>query len=225
MTNKIITFMASCRAPTLPSDPDFLLHQLGDESESEDEFDGWLGPEDGPLLVHDDSKAREDHEVNPRTLLRRSRDSGYPRLLTTSPSRSQQQSPSPSSSVHLDAASTSLSPMQEPINSSFSPPAFTANPGVIPNMAGKAPVDFFRLIFDESVVDLITTETSRYARQYMEREREHLETHPHARAHEWRKTELTPKEIEAFLALLIAMGICGFPTLRYITNTCCGIIL
>ena len=37
-------------------------------------------------------------------------------------------------------------------------------------------------------------------------EREFLESHPKARAHEWGKTKLTIKEIEA---ILIAMGICG----------------
>ena len=81
-------------------------------------------------------------------------------------------------------------------------------------MEGKGPVDFFRLIFDERVIDLLYRETSRYAQQYLEREKEHLEAHPNARAHEWGKTQLTAKEIEAFLAILIAMGICGFLTLR-----------
>ena len=36
----------------LPSDPDFLLdlmHDLPDESESDDDFDGYLEPEDGPV--------------------------------------------------------------------------------------------------------------------------------------------------------------------------------
>ena len=85
---------------------------------------------------------------------------------------------------------------------------------MIPDTDGMAPVDFFRLMFDGDVLNLIFTETNRYASQYLEREREHLESHPKARAHDWKKKELTIKEIEAFLALLIAMGLCGFPTLR-----------
>ena len=39
----------------LPSDPDVLLeylHDLPDESDSEDEFDGYLGPEEGPVAYH-----------------------------------------------------------------------------------------------------------------------------------------------------------------------------
>ena len=77
-------------------------------------------------------------------------------------------------------------------------------------MEDKAPVDFFRLFFDDCVMDLILQETTRYAEQY------HLETHPHARAHEWRRQPLALKDVEVFLAILIGMGICGFPTLRYV---------
>ena len=94
------------------------------------------------------------------------------------------------------------------------PPTFTASPGIVPDMRDKAPVDFFHLFFDDRVLDLILRETTRYAEQYLEREREHLETHPHARAHEWRRLPLSLKEVEVFLALLIGMGICGYPTLR-----------
>ena len=81
-------------------------------------------------------------------------------------------------------------------------------------MSNKAPVDFFRLFFDDHVMELILKETSRYAEQYLERERDYLATHPHARAHEWRKQPLTLKEVEVFIALLIGMGLCGLPTLR-----------
>ena len=81
-------------------------------------------------------------------------------------------------------------------------------------MRDKAPVDYFRLFFDDRVMDLILQETTQYAEQYLEREREYLETHPHARAHEWRRQPLTLKEVDVFVALLIGMGLCGFPTLR-----------
>ena len=91
---------------------------------------------------------------------------------------------------------------------------FTATPGVVSGMEDKAPIDFFRMFFDGEVLDLIHSETSRYVDQYLEREREHLQQHPKARAHEWRRAPLLLKEVEVFLALIIAMGICGFPTLR-----------
>ena len=86
--------------------------------------------------------------------------------------------------------------------------------GVIPDTKGMVPVEFFRLLFVARVFDLIHTETKRYASQYLEREREFLQNHSKARVHDWGKSELTIKEIEAFIAILIAMGICGFPTLR-----------
>ena len=94
------------------------------------------------------------------------------------------------------------------------PPVFSASPGVIPDMRESSPVDCFRLFFDDRVLTLIHTETTQYVSQYLEREREHLQTHPQARAHEWRRSPLIMKEVEAFLALLIGMGNCGFPTLR-----------
>ena len=102
-------------------------------------------------------------------------------------------------------ASPSHSPMQTgqlPVRSSEA--TLQATPGVIPDMEGKSPVDFFRLLFDEHVMQLIFTETSRYADQYMEREKVYLDAHPNARAHEWHRTALTPKEMDAFVTLLIA---------------------
>ena len=81
-------------------------------------------------------------------------------------------------------------------------------------MEDKSPIDF-RLFFGSQVLQLIHTETQSYTYQYLEREKEYLEAHPKARAHEWRRAPLLLKEIEVFLAILIGMGICGFPTMRY----------
>ena len=102
---------------------------------------------------------------------------------------------------------------------------FTATPGAISGMEDKAPIDFFRLFFDGQVLDLIHSETRRYVDQYLESKREHLQQHPKARAHEWRRAPLLLKEVEVFLALIIGMGICGFPTLRYsiLHDTCTNI--
>ena len=81
-------------------------------------------------------------------------------------------------------------------------------------MAEKSPIDFFGLFFSEQVLDLIETETRRYTEQYLRRESDYLQQHPKARAHEWKRFPLMRKELEVFLALIIAMGVCGFPTLR-----------
>ena len=78
-------------------------------------------------------------------------------------------------------------PSNATLSSGLCSPVFTAHPGVIPDTDGMAPVDFFRLMFDGDVLNLIFTETNRYASQYLQREREHLESHPKARAHDWKK--------------------------------------
>ena len=59
--------MAARRARTLPSDPEYLLSimsQLGEDSESEDEFDGWFEEDD-----HNES----DDETSPAPTRGRSR--------------------------------------------------------------------------------------------------------------------------------------------------------
>ena len=85
------------------------------------------------------------------------------------------------------------------------PPVFTATPGVVLGMEDKEQIDFFHLFFDGQILDLIHRETIRYTDQYLEREKEHLQAHPKARAHEWYRAPLTPKEVEVFLALIIAL--------------------
>ena len=55
--------MAGYNSCTLPSDPDFLLalvSDIGDESKSDEEFDGLLGPDDGLALVCDYNDADEE---------------------------------------------------------------------------------------------------------------------------------------------------------------------
>ena len=223
--------MAGYNSRTLPSDPDFLLalvSDIGDESESDEEFDGWRGPDDGSALVHGYSDTDEERSPSPQqhpVSADMAVVSESPLQRSTSPSHSSgpysptspmPPSPSlfpthltpspPTSTQHTSSRATST--LQQ------SAPSFTASPGIILDMEGKCPVDFFRLMFDERVLDLIFNATNRYTTQYLEREKEHLDTHPNARAHEWRKQLLTIKEIDAFIALLIAMGICGFPTLR-----------
>ena len=224
--------MAARRSRTLPSDPDFLLSlmsELGDESEIEDEFDRWLGPDDGPLVLRGSSasphlrhspslesldlatgaaphatesplpllesspsrfsmeRELEQHPRSPSSPMQLETTSPSPprQLVTTptcspmqlettrpitvlSPTREQNQSHSSQQNTTASSSTTSTTMLEQ------SPPASTASPGVIPNMEGKEPVDFFRLMFDEQVVDHILDETSRYALQYLEKEKEHL---------------------------------------------------
>ena len=69
----------ACR-DTLPSDPSFLLEyleQLPYESDSDgDEFEGYLGPDDGPVVIRAiDSAGYEDQEPESPTYRSRSLDS------------------------------------------------------------------------------------------------------------------------------------------------------
>ena len=55
---------------SLPSDPDVLLeylHDLPDESDSEDEFDGYLGPEDGPVAYRTSFEQHGDEGLTRRS--------------------------------------------------------------------------------------------------------------------------------------------------------------
>ncbi len=92
---------------------------------------------------------------------------------------------------------------------------FTATPGINVDMTGKSPVEFFRLFFTPEVIELIFNETTRYAEQQLAASKDYLDTHPHARGHDWLKRPMKKEEVEILLALLITMGVIGYPTIRY----------
>ena len=94
-------------------------------------------------------------------------------------------------------------------------PPFTAKPGIIPDMAGKTTVDYFNLFIDKDVKNIIHSETVRFAEQYLKSKQEYLTEHRTSRALDWVKQPMTKKEVDVFLAITIAMGIVGYPSLRY----------
>ena len=77
-----------------------------------------------------------------------------------------------------------------------------------------SPVECFLQLFDDNVLQLIHKETVRYVEQYLEDNKEYLEEHPKARVHELSRHPITMEDIKAFIAILIGMGICGFPSIR-----------
>ena len=81
-------------------------------------------------------------------------------------------------------------------------------------MSGKLPVDFFNLFFTPEVKNLIYTESVRYTEQILTSSKAHLNQHPKARRHEWIRTPMRREEIDPLLAIIITMGIMGFPTVR-----------
>ena len=91
---------------------------------------------------------------------------------------------------------------------------FSEVPGVVPDMRGKEPLDFFHLMFHEKVKEIIYQETTCHAEDYIRQNKQYLSDHPTARAHDWIRTPMSLKEVDALLAMVIDMGIVGFPTLR-----------
>ena len=69
-------------------------------------------------------------------------------------------------------------------------------------------------MFDERALELLQKETLCYLKQYLEDKKEHLDEHPNARIHELAKHPITLEYMKAFIAILIGMSICGFPTIR-----------
>ena len=77
-----------------------------------------------------------------------------------------------------------------------------------------SPVDCFLQLFDKDVLELIHKESLQYLEQYLEDNKEYLDQHPKARVHELSRHPITVEDIKAFIAILIGMGLCGFPSIR-----------
>ena len=98
-------------------------------------------------------------------------------------------------------------------NSGGSPSRFTASPGVAAHIKDLSPVDCFLQLFDQRTLELLHTETLRYLEQYLE-DKEYSDEHPNARVHDLERHPITLEDMKALIAILIGMGICGFPSIR-----------
>lgn len=92
---------------------------------------------------------------------------------------------------------------------------FTGKPGLKIDMRGKDPVDFFDLFFNNEVKDLIHTESRRYADQQLTNNAHFLEEHKKARGNSLKKHPMERNEVETLLAVLLTMGVTGYPSIRY----------
>ena len=132
---------------------------------------------------------------------------------SSSSSSSSGGSSSPSSSAtHDDPLSSSGSSTNA--RSTPHPVPFTGSPGVAAHLSGQSPVDFFLQLIDDDILQMIHRETVRYLEQYMDDNKDYLDEHPKARVHELSRHPITLEDIKAFIAILIGMGICGFPLIR-----------
>ena len=74
-------------------------------------------------------------------------------------------------------------------------------------MIDKSPLNFFKKNMWE--------ETTRCTDQYTHKHSEFMATHSKARAHDWVKQPMSLKEVDALLSIIIAMGVVGYPTIKY----------
>lgn len=75
---------------------------------------------------------------------------------------------------------------------------FTSRPGILVDTSEFAAVDFFYLFFPNEAFELISTETNRYASQYLDST---ADFEPSSRFRAWSDT--SPDEIKAFVSLEI----------------------
>ena len=72
-------------------------------------------------------------------------------------------------------------------------------------MSQQSPIDFFN-IFSNDIKDQIVTQTCKYAEQKVSENSEYLQQHQEARGNQWEKA----------LAIILTMGIVGYPRVRLV---------
>ena len=89
-------------------------------------------------------------------------------------------------------------------------PRFSETPGLVTDISGKTPGEFFDLLFDEAVMTNIQVETNRYAEQYIQKKEDHLQCHPHAGANAFRGKPIVLSELKILFAMIIMIGAISF---------------
>ena len=95
-------------------------------------------------------------------------------------------------------------------------PRFTEKCGVVKDLSGKQPVDYFLELFHDELQDYIVEESNRYGEQYITTHQAYLTQHPRARANAFVKKPFTRL---LFLSLIICMGIVNMPNIQSYWNT------
>ena len=79
------------------------------------------------------------------------------------------------------------------------------------NMDNKSPLEFFKLLVTDDIVDNIVDQSNLYAEQFFAKQ---PIIKPRSRLHSWKKKVLTVPEFFRFFALVIVMGIVRFPKME-----------
>ena len=89
-------------------------------------------------------------------------------------------------------------------------PPYSNTPGCNYPCGTATPLDVFRMLVTNDVLDSIVTHTNLYASQY-------IASHnlpPRLRVHNWSREPFTREELQKFIALVIIMGLVNLPTLE-----------
>ena len=86
-------------------------------------------------------------------------------------------------------------------------PEYRRQKGCTTDMSNKSPLDFFKLLITDAMLQQVVDQTILFAQQHIEGQ----ELPPRSRVHQWNSAPHTISELRKFLALLIAMGIVSYP--------------
>lgn len=117
-------------------------------------------------------------------------------------SESEQASQEPAEEASTSTASTSASLSELP--------EYQGRSGCTVDMTNKTPVDFFRLLLTDQMLEQIVQQTNLYAQQFLDSST----LPPRSRANLWEKKQHNLAELRKFLALVIVMGIIHFPSVE-----------
>ena len=105
-------------------------------------------------------------------------------------------------------------------------PAFSESTGVRVDTTGFTPIDYFKLLWSDQLTEDILYQSNLYGNEYLQN-KDYLQIHPRARAHIFRKKNITLHEMNNFIAIIISMGVINFPNLPsywktswHFSNTC-----
>ena len=85
---------------------------------------------------------------------------------------------------------------------------FTGEPGIQVDTEGFEPIDYFRLFFNDDIINYLVIDTNRFAEQFAR----DINLKRRSRAHKWYRTD--PVEMKQFLGLTFLMGIIQKPTIQ-----------
>ena len=89
-------------------------------------------------------------------------------------------------------------------------PAYERQFGCTQDMSDKTPLEFFKLMVTDEMLEKIVQQTNLYAEQF-------ISSHnlaPRSRVHGWKKATHDLSELKKLLALIVVMGLVNYPTLE-----------